>query len=311
MRLVIQHTNQGIDVDPTTTQDLDLENTEYTPVKDGYELSWELMTNKSATQKFLKAWNNSKYNRFEFNRYSSSTPEQRIAQKQRMNQVVDILNTDYTEYPVDNNLKLNTNITDSEYDKLSALHYYFETTLPGIDQTDHPELYSLLEEVNQLVHSIEGIVNKDRALTVVRKWQIGDFDVNNCFEDSDFEYFTTRKDADLFLDLNIVGKTIENCFDSKDVQVVKDFEVKYPTAVYPSINFVFANQYDVLDMIKKKRNIERWLVANNIAHLIDISESKYNPGGTKIGVLQNDLNYDQYTDMLKQYPNLTGIYLLD
>jgi len=311
MRLVVQHTNQGIDVDTTTTQDLNLEDQEYTPVEHGFELSWELMTNKPATQKFLKAWHNSKHNKFEYNMYSSSTPERRVAQKQRMNQVIDIINTEYSDYLVDSKLKLNTNTLDSEYDKLSTLHFYFESTLPGIEQQQYPELYSLLEEVNQLVHSIEGIVGKDRALTVVRKWQIGDFDIDNCFEDSEFEYFTTRKDADLFLDLNIVGKTIENCFDSKDVQVVKDFEVKYPTAVYPSINYVFANQYDVLDMTRKKRNIERWLEANNIAHLIDISSSKYNPGGTKIGVLQNDLNYDQYNDLLKQYPNISGVYLLD
>ena len=129
-----------------------------------YSLTYNLTENCSTTDKFIGLWKETVQHGVcgsSYNFYPTIDENIFIAMKKRMNWIIETIKT-MDEIPnVDESLVLNENSIDVEILKLNALHLYFEnvSNMPSVarssDYGDLGEIYTYLEEINQLVHSME------------------------------------------------------------------------------------------------------------------------------------------------------------
>jgi len=294
-----------------------------------YELLFELYDIKPVKD-FIKVWNNSEEFTINFNTYTSLTAPEILEKQKIMNEVISKINAiRYDDWIIPDNLVLEYNGNDAQVDKLNALHRFFEDCsyyimtkrmLPDSDEKFFDRLFDLLEKVNYLVHRMEGgATNNSNDFLVFRN--ASSFEKENCrLSDEDYNMFVPMTDSlsngVLFLDYSTVGKDLEQCYYTNDIELIQDKELKQQEYVNPAFNFTFnemtliPTEKDESQTIRTIRNAKnQWCEENDVGDYYDYWLPKFNFGRIKLGkcIDEKITGTKEYRDMTNLYPYIVDV----
>lgn len=254
---------------------------------------------------------------FRYNIYKTFDPLELPVLKEKMNSVINNLNK-FDELPnIDSTLKLNVELFDPEYEKINALHVYFENTSQKFfhkwipiqfhcktvpEQTkeqSYNNVYNLLEDINRLVHAIEACNHGDNRYFV--SLRIGHNPTRIKLTDDDFGRFIPYISwGDLLLDYYTIGKDLSDAWSTNDFALVKNKECKQQSSIHPCVSMNFGDDYGQdIDAFR------HWCKVNHVSDYYDINLPMYNLGRIKLG--QIDLNGFTKAEYQKNIALCTGI----
>ena len=287
-----------------------------------YELLFDLH-DIAAVKNFIEVWNTSTEKTVAFNTYTTLTSSEILEKQKIMNEVISTINDiEYEEWKIPDDLVLEYDGNNPQVDKLNALHRFFEDcsyyimqrrALPEADNIFFGKLYDLLEKVNYLVHRMEGgATSRSHDFLVFRN---SSSTLNNNFKltDEDYNMFIpmteTTSNGVIFLDYSTVGKDLEQCWYTNDVELIQDQELKQQEYINPAFNFTF-NESDipnekednrVVRHLRNERN--QWCEENDVGDYYDYWLPKFNLGRINLGKC-----VDAEITCTKEYRAMTDLY---
>lgn len=255
-----------------------------------------------------------------YNEFSNIDLETRYIMQQQMNDVIDRINQLTNKYIIPADLRL-TISPEPQVEKLNALHRYFEDTsyeLMEVNGLREDPLHLLLENINQLVHRMEGPNSKHKLfMTVIRNMQKINIKHIYNLQDHDYELFESHdRTGVLFLDFATVGKDLGACFHTNDMALVHAKEVKQQLYCMPYFNYRFSEylenntdqdwkEYYEFEMNK----YYEWCEENNVGEYYDYKMPKYRLGRIPIGDIDNNFKTADYLELIKTKPYIVGVYI--
>jgi len=180
-------------------------------------------------------------------------------------------------------------------------------------------LLVLLEKVNYLVHRMEGGGSDSlKDFTVFRHANAKMRDTIKLTRE-DYELFTPciapTSNGVLYLDYCTVGKDLEACWKTNDLELIKAKEVKQQEYVNTAFNFTFntepvpteeVHRYEKLRNNNKKN---QWCEENNVGDYYNYWDPEYNVGRIILGqcVDKDVTNIISYRNMLNHYPYIIDV----
>jgi hypothetical protein len=290
-----------------------------------YSLTYNLTENCSTTDKFIGLWKETVRHGVygsSYNFYPTIDENTFIAMKKRMNWIIETIKT-MDEIPnVDESLVLNENSLDVEILKLNALHLYFEnvSNMPSVayssDYGDHGEIYIYLEEINQLVHSMEGW-EPPSSLEFFGTIRVNEGKDGGCITlpltDEDYNNFTIYHDwGDLTLDYFRVGKDLMASFATGDFKLIKTKGLCQQNTVHTCFEMRFqqwgipGEPYYPIDLLNK------WCDENNVRDYYNLDLPMFNSGRVKLGEIDmTGTTKDEVMSELVKCTSLTNVELID
>lgn len=290
--------------------------------KEGFTIKFQL-DETELVNKFIQAWDvrnpNAESHRIFVNEYGSITPEIYAQCRQELNQIIE--NIDHHEWarknwPINTDWYIDENTEDRQLDKLNALHRYFEDVSYALGNTpdDYSQLYQWLESINQLVHILEkNIADDPSLLTVLRNNKTQELDLP--LTNADYHRFCNEHQTGiLYLDFGTVGKDLATCYSTDDFELIRNNEVKQQSHVRPMINFKFNKHTEdpgqlQFDYELNTVSMYKWCEQHQLGNHINYRENQYLPGRARLGELVDPVNYDQFVNMRKRFPYVTGAYI--
>lgn len=254
-----------------------------TKSSDTFYLTYNLTKNCSTTDKFIdlcKQTFQSESVICDYDFYKAKNNETYFSMKKRMNSVIEEVNT-MDELPdIDTSLMLNISSGDAENLKTNELHLYFELTSKDIL---HPsdEAHNLLEEINQLVHSIEGgldmYMKNIQPFCGTLRLRTDESSVNKLpLTDEDYDNFTVYKEwGDLCLDYFRVGKDLVEAAGTNDLNLITTKGLCQQSTVHTCMQLIFHSvsfrKLEVENIVKIVReivyNTNQRIAENSSTHL--------------------------------------------
>ena len=285
-----------------------------------YSLTYNLTENCSTTDKFIGLWKETVRHGIcgsSYNFYPTIDENTFIAMKKRMNWIIETIKTMDDMPNVDESLVLNENSLDIEILKLNALHLYFEnvSNVSSVPYTwseygDHGEMYIYLEEINQLVHSMEGWEppsSLEFSGTIrVKQGKDGEC-ITLPLTDEDYNNFITGFEwGDLALDYFRVGKDLQTCYATNDVELVKTKGLEQQSTVHSAFEMLFMDNLDF------QHGIPIWIEENNLDQYYDFSLPKFNSGRVVLGKIDmTGTTKDEVMRELVKCTSVTNVELID
>ena len=262
------------------------------------------------------------------NTYGTVTMDDLHQNQVAMNEVIsNINNIRYKDFLIPDSMILDMYSDDQQIDKLNSLHRFFEDvsydvikyrnseTQYSIETTDY--LFQELEKVNYLVHSMEKDISiSPTEFVVIRNVSIKEEDFIK-LNDNDYELFKPLyphySNALLFIDYSTVGKDLEACYFTNDIELVRQKELKQQEFITSALNYQFNgfgkvdyNAWEVATRISRN-NYRQWCEENDVGDYYDYWLPKYNLGRIPIGTCRNISDYAEYKRMITDYPYMIGI----
>ena len=289
-----------------------------------YSVTFDLKKDCTTTKKFIRIMKETydvpEHNgmvKCSYNFYPTIPINTFIKMKQKMNWIIREL-TARDDVPAPEKwLVLDEKSLDPEVLKLNALHLYFEDVTESVLTQDSLResseftveakalLYNHLEEINQLVHSMEKWEDRsDYDSQFFGTIRLTDQDGNQPLEnltDEDYNKFTTDlKWGDLTLDYFRVGKDLQTCYATNDLELVKTKGLEQQITVHPAFEMRFTE-----DGANYQHDIPNWIEENNLEQYYDFSLPKFNSGRIVLGKL--DLTGTDRETVLEEMLKCTGI----
>ena len=281
-----------------------------------YSVVFNLTKDCSTTKKFIRIINtmfNEDIIHCSYNFYPTVQVDTFIKMKQKMNWIIKELTArDDVPNPEEWTV-LNEKSLDTEVLKLNALHLYFEEVTKSVLEQDSLRtsagydedslLYAHLEEINQLVHSMEAWeppVDLEFFGTTRLMYPSGGQEVHP-LTDEDYNNFRTDfKWGDLTLDYFRVGKDIQTCFATNDIELVKTKGLEQQITVHPSFEMRFREETP-----DWTTEIESWIKYNNLDQYYDFSLPKFTSGRVVLGKI--DMTGTTKEEVMKEIIKCTGV----
>ena len=292
-----------------------------TNIDQTYTLTYNLTENCSTTDKFIGLWkqiSQSETYNCGYNFYPTIDEKMFVAMKKRMNWIIETIKTMDAMPNVDESLILDENSLDAEILKLNALHLYFEdvSNMPEINKStaycNHEKVYIYLEEINQLVHSMEdwkepeileffGTIRvRDKSFTTL---PLTDEDYNN------FE--SCHKWGDLTLDYYRVGKDLATCAVTNDVELVRTKGLCQQNTVHTCFEMRFKQDFAKYAEEEKNKGLNNWIKENNLDQYYDFSLPMFASGRVVLGKIDmTDTTKDEVMSELLKCTGVTNIELI-
>lgn len=289
---------------------------------ENYSVTFNLKKDCATTEKFIRIMketytmpeHKTEHNgiiRCSYNFYPTIQVDTFIKMKQRMNWIIRELTARDDVPPPDKWLVLDEKSLDPEVLKLNALHLYFEDVTAMVQSQERRGeheynkfwlLYNLLEEINQLVHSMEAWEEPGKISELfgtIRLTQDGSHSVEN-LTDEDYSRFVTDFEwGDLTLDYFRVGKDLQTCYATNDLELVKTKGLEQQITVHPAFEMRFMDGYNF------QHGIPKWIEENNLDQYYDFSLPKFNSGRIVLGKI--DLTGTNKENVLEEMLKCTGI----
>jgi hypothetical protein len=156
------------------------------------------------------------------------------------------------------------------------------------------------------IYETHSDVDEDkRCYHVFRISSIGtEFDGRDIMIDDDYKLLSSYNFGGLYIDAGLNGKDLFECYNTNDIQTVKEGRVVHQDSYNTWLSTIFFDSSE-----NTKNNYETWCELNEVhKYGYDISEPKYNYGRLKIGQLVNEdiKNIDDVLNVKLKFP-----YLLD
>jgi hypothetical protein len=284
-----------------------------------YSVIYNLTKDCSTTEKFIRLMTTQLgqvTTMCDYNFYSTIQIDTFIKMKKRMNWIIRELTARGDVPSPEEWLVLNEDILDVETAKLNALHLYFENVSnmrevqDAIDYCSQGGMFVHIEEINQLVHSME-------------KWEPPEDGFLECFgvgrlhspegevlvenlTDEDYNNFTDAfKWGDLSLDYFRVGKDLEACVPSNDVELIKTKGLEQQVTVHTAFEMRFKEDLDSRSTENSTRGRKEFIKENNLDQYYDFSLPMFSPGRVVVGKI--DLTGTNKENVLEEIVKCTGI----
>jgi len=289
-----------------------------------YKLSYRL-NNEFLTHKFVYAFvNTQKQNinqlgaaSYNYNYYFNPTVAFFKKAKTEMNEAIDELNRINLSthfFTISDELKLNVDSLDPEYNKINELHFIFEKELVALPLyfPEKERMWYLLEKVNNLVHFIE---RKCQVQTNIPKSFMiscrthGGLDYFYTLRPEDYKSFQMPSPGDLVADYSTVGKDLFAAAITNDLELVKNNELKQQEYItgYAFMPFNYGQ-----NQLTEVYSYYKWLHKNDIRNYVNWSEPKYIAGRHVLGQLDMQYNNIEHIQMvLNKTPYLASVYITD
>ena len=286
-----------------------------------YSLTYNLTKNCSTTDKFIDLTRQTFQSgppRYNYNIFRGVDIESKSSDmKNRMNSIIELINT-MDELPdIDTSLMLDVSTSKLSHLKLNALHLYFER---ASKDNLHPseEVHLLLEEINHLVHSLEG-EGKDTNAHEISRDTITyaalrvTTDRNNIITmpltDEDYGNFSIQATwGDLLLDFFTVGKDLYEAATTNDVSLIVNKQLSQQSTVHPCVSLLFADGgISEADLDKS----HKWCDENKVRDYYDIDLPMYNFGRVILGKLDVTDTSEEVRNELSKYTEITNVELID
>ena len=215
--------------------------------------------------------------------------ENYYAMKHRMNTVIETINA-MDELPnIDTSLMLDVSMVKPENSKLNTLHLYFELTSKDFLNLSE-ESHLLLEEINQLVHTLEGnhkVATIKSFAGIMRLAKNDQPDGNYTLPLTDEDYGNFTQDfvwGDLLLDYYRVGKDLFDAAVTNDVALVTTRGLCQQNTVHTAINVMFPRyRQDAMTWKYDRDWYDKWCDENNVRDYYDIDLPMFNLGRVVLG----------------------------
>jgi len=283
-----------------------------------YSVVFNLTKDCSTTEKFIRIMDTMLKEDIlncSYNFYPSVQVDTFFKMKKRMNWIIEQIKSKDGIPNVDESLVLNENSLDCEILKLNALHLYFEnvSNMPEVNDSaeycQNGEIYQLLEEINQLVHSMEywsPPENLEFFGTTRLMTQHGGAEIQN-LTDEDYNNFRTDFEwGDLTLDYFRVGKDLQTCYATNDVELVKTKGLEQQSTVHSAFEMLFMDNLDF------QHGIPNWIEENNLDQYYDFSLPKFNSGRVVLGKIDmTGTTKDEVMRELVKCTSVNNVELID
>ena len=287
-------------------------------VEDGekYSVTFDLKKDCTTTQKFIKIMkkisNGHDLVICDYNFYPTIQVDTFTKMKKRMNWIIEHLTADDGVPNPEKWLVLDEDTLDPEVLKLNALHLYFEDvtadisgdSVRSVDYGTSGEMYHLLEEINQLVHSMENFADPGKHSDFFGTIRLSDHNRDYPTEnltDEDYNNFITDFEwGDLTLDYFRVGKDLQTCYGTNDIELVKTKGLEQQITVHPSFEMRFQDESKTW-----REYMPNWIKDNSLDQYYDFSLPKFNSGRIVLGKL--DLTGTNKESVLEEMLKCTGI----
>ena len=248
---------------------------------------------------------------FDWNMYPTYGHDEYLELKQYMNDTICILQDMPIQYTISDEMKLDLSSTDTEIDKLNALHLMFETVsveLRKIDFFAFETAYPYLEMINQLVHTIErGIQSETSLFNVIRieEWSRH----RTLLTDTEYETFdATKQSGDLVIDYGTVGKDMSVARSTNDIGLIINQELKQQEYNHAMFTTYFGPTHVNENAIVKQNE---WCEENNVdIQYPDYKDPKYRPGRMRIGRLV-DITCEDALELLLDCNCICAVEIID
>jgi len=244
--------------------------------------------------------------------------ENYYAMKHRMNTVIETINA-MDELPnIDTSLMLDVSTIEAENEKLNTLHLYFELTSKDFLNLSE-ESHLLLEEINQLVHTLEG---NHKVATIKSFVGIMRLSKNDKYErsptlpltDEDYDNFTPDHVwGDLLLDYYRVGKDLFDAAVTNDVALVTTRGLCQQNTVHTAINVMFPRyRQDAMTWKYDRDWFDKWCDENNVRDYYDIDLPMFNLGRIVLGkVDMTGTTEEEIWDECSRCTSVVNVELVD
>lgn len=284
------------------------------------------------SDKFVEVWNSSiDVINVHYNTYTSLTADEIMSKQIIMNETIQQINElEYKSWIIPEELILELNGNDAQVDKLNALHRFFEdcsydvmkerSVISTKQEADNLNtLFKLLEQVNYLVHRMEGGASGAKNDFLV--FRNSGAPLKNTIELTDEEYnmfipmMQSTSNCSVFLDYSTVGKDLEACWHTDDFELIHAKELKQQGYINSAFNFTF-NQFEIADermdketKLRLGREKNRWCEENDVGDYYEYWLPKYNLGRIRLGFCANEEIKDvvTYRAMLNEYPYIVDV----
>jgi hypothetical protein len=292
-----------------------------------YTLTYNLTKNCSTTNKFIDLFKQTVQSgtySCSYNFYPTIDGDGFIAMKNRMNWIIERIKT-MDEIPnVGESLVLDVNSLDTEKPKLNALHLYFEDVSNDVEVSssvaygNHEEVYIYLEEINQLVHSIEGWFGPEylEFFGSIRVMP-GKFGTQDTLKlpltDEDYSNFTIyHKWGDLTLDYFRVGKDLMASYSTQDFELIKNKGLCQQNTVHTCFEMRFKEWGKSGEPYYPIELLNKWCVDNNVRDYYDIDLPMFASGRVVLGKIDmTGTTQEEVSKELSKCSGITTVELID
>jgi len=280
-----------------------------------YSLTYNLTENCNTTNKFIDLCSDALHTptyQCGYNIYKEIDPDTYVFLLNRMNSIIETINTTDEVPDIDISLILDVTSTMAQNSKLNELHLYFERTIK--DEKNYGSHISLLlEEINQIVHTLEGgpITQLDDGgfQASIRLASDKPHAYTIPLTDEDYGNFKTDHQwGDMLLDYYRVGKDLYNAATTNDITLVTTRGLCQQNTVHPAI-FLECHakpyEYDT-DFYYK------WCDTNNVRDYYDIDLPMFALGRVVLGKIDiTGTTQEEVTKELSKCTGITNVELID
>ena len=288
-----------------------------------YALTYNLTKNCTTTDKFIDLYKQtSKTGTYmcSYNFYHFPDDVMYYTMKHRMNSIIETINA-MNELPdVDVSLILDASSIDPEESKLNALHLYFENTtneLESLEIKNHKPntSYLLLEEINQLVHTLEPGPYTDKQFfgSIRLAPNMPPYEnITLPLTDEDYNNFTIHHNwGDLLLDYFRVGKDLFTAQHTNDIQLVKTRGVAQQNTVHTCFQ-ILCNEPNISGGPHTSHGYDKWCIDNNVRDYYDIDLPMFTLGRVVLGKIDlTGTSRDEVQIELSKCTSVTNVELID
>jgi hypothetical protein len=291
-----------------------------TDIDKTYSITYNLTENCNTTDKFIDLCTHALHTSIYwcgYNIYKDIDRDTYIFLLNRMNSIIEIINATDEVPDIDISLILDVTSIIPQNSKLNELHLYFEQTKKDGEYDNRISL--LLEEINQIVHTLEGGGDTTHReiggegfgfQSAIRLASLpGSISKTLPLTDEDYGNFTTEHQwGDLLLDYYRVGKDLHNAATTNDINLVTTRGLCQQNTIHPCVflNFHFEPPEYQTEFYYK------WCEVHNVRDYYDIDLPMFALGKVVLGKIDmTGTTLEEVSKELSKCSGITTVELID
>jgi len=161
-----------------------------------------------------------------------------------------------------------------------------------------------LAQLNVDIHTLESCIFNKNMITVTAGFFLHSNQKPRLLpikidDPSLYKYWTNQSHGGLYLGYHTIGKSLESCWNSNDVELVQQGMVRPQLDISNEVILHFdcrpADEH-IYAQIHTKNKMQAWIEKNRLEKYVDLSDPKHTPGYALLGKLVNEMTAPEADD---------------